>query len=89
MANILLTKRGSTPIQTVSKKWVYNFIQHHPELRSRFSRQYNYQKAQQENPKIIQKWFNTLQATIQQYSILLDDIYKFDETGFTMGLCEN
>ena len=27
MANILLVERGSTPIQTVGEKWVYNFIQ--------------------------------------------------------------
>ena len=26
MANILLVERGSTPIQTVGQKWVYNFI---------------------------------------------------------------
>jgi hypothetical protein len=74
MANILLTKRGSTPIQTVGEKWVYNFIQRHPELRSRFSRRYDYQRAQQEDPKIIQEWFNTIQATIQQYGILSDDL---------------
>lgn len=42
MANILLTTRGSTPIQTVGKNWVYNFIKRHPELKSCFSRQYNY-----------------------------------------------
>lgn len=89
MANILLAKRGSTPIQTVSEKWVYNFTQRHPELRSHLSWWYDYQRAQQEDPKIIQEWFNTLQAMIQQYGILSDDIYNFDETGFAMGLCAN
>ncbi|KAJ5568130.1 hypothetical protein N7450_001957 [Penicillium hetheringtonii] len=87
MANLLLAKRGSTPIQTVGEKWVYNFIQRHPELKSRFSRRYDYQRALQENPKIIQEWFNLVQTTIQQYGILADDIYNFDETGFAMGLC--
>lgn len=42
LVNILLAKRGSTPIQTVGKKWVYNFAQCHPELRSRLSQWYNY-----------------------------------------------
>ena len=32
MANVLLAKHSSTPIQTVGEKWVYNFTQHHPEL---------------------------------------------------------
>ncbi|CBF88708.1 hypothetical protein AN0826.2 [Aspergillus nidulans FGSC A4] len=87
MANILLAKRGSTPIQTVGQKWVYNYTQRHPELESRLSRQYDCQRAKQENPKVIQAWFNTVRATIEQYGILPDDIYNFDETGFAMGLC--
>jgi hypothetical protein len=87
MANLLLAKRGSTPIQTVGEKWVYNYTQRHPELTSRFSRRYDYRRAQQEDPKIIQAWFNTIQTIIQQYGILSDDIYNFDETGFAMGLC--
>jgi hypothetical protein len=87
MANLLLAKRGSISIQTVGEKWAYNFIQRHPELKSRFSRRYDYQRALQEDPKIIQEWFNLVQTTIQQYGILADDIYNFDETGFAMGLC--
>jgi hypothetical protein len=87
MANLLLVNRGSTPIQTVGEKWVYNYIQRRPELKSRFSRRYDYQRALQEDPKISQEWFDLVQITIQQYGILTDDIYNFDETGFAMGLC--
>jgi hypothetical protein len=65
MANILLAKRGSTPIQAVGQKWVYNYTQHHPELESRLSRQYDCQRAKQENLKVIQAWFNTVRATIE------------------------
>jgi hypothetical protein len=46
MANLLLAKRGSTPTQTVGEKWVYNFTQRHSELKARFPRRYNYQRAQ-------------------------------------------
>lgn len=87
MANVLLAKRGSIPIHTVGEKWVYNFTQRHLELKSCFSRRYDYQRAQQEDPKIIQGWFDLVQSTIQNYGILSDDIYNFDETGFAMGLC--
>lgn len=86
MANLLLAKRGSTTIQTVGEKWVYNFTQRHPELKSRFSQEYDYQRAKQEDPKVIQKWFDTIQRTITEHGILLEDIYNFDETGFAMGL---
>jgi AraC-like DNA-binding protein len=43
MASLLLAKRGSTPVQMVGEKWVYNFTHRHLELKSRFSRRYNYQ----------------------------------------------
>ena len=33
-ANLLLAARGTTPVQTVGEKWVYNFVKRHPELSS-------------------------------------------------------
>jgi predicted HTH domain antitoxin len=86
MANILLAQRGSTPTQTVGEKWVFNFINRHDEITTRFSRRYNHQRAKCEDPKIILEWFNRVQITIMQHGIALEDIYNFDETGFTMGL---
>ena len=86
MANILLAERGSTPIQTVGENWVYKFIKRQPELITRFSRRYDYRRAQCEDPKTIRQWFQTVQQTIVQYSIQPTDIYNFDETGFAMGV---
>ena len=86
MANILLSKRGSTTTQTVSEKWVYNFINRHDEIKTRFSRRYNHKRAKCEDPKIIQEWFDRIQITIMQHGIAYEDIYNFDETGFAMGL---
>ena len=34
----------------------------------------------------MRELFNLVQTTVQQYGILADDIYNFDETGFAMGL---
>ena len=82
MANILLAERGSTPILTVSVKWIYNFIQRQPELTTRFSRRYDYRRAQCEDPRMIRQWFGTIQQTIIQYASHPYDIYNFDETGF-------
>ena len=86
MANILLAKRGTTPIQTVGENWAYNFTQRRNELKTRFSRRYNYQRAKCEDPKILSEWFNRVQVTRMQYGIADEDIYNFDETGFAMGL---
>ena len=86
MADILLSKRGYTTTITVGDKWVYNFIKRHDQLKSRFSRRYNYQRAKCEDPKVIREWFNRVQITIMQHGIPYEDIYNFDETGYAMGL---
>jgi hypothetical protein len=42
MANILLAARGSYPPPTIGKNWPLTFINRRPELRTRFSRRYDY-----------------------------------------------
>lgn len=86
MANILLSKQGSTTILTVGEKWVYNFVKWCDEFKTRYSQQYNYQRAKCEDPKIIEKWFNSLQIIIMQHGVTQEDIYNFNETSFTIGL---
>ncbi|CRL26875.1 Pogo transposase / Cenp-B / PDC2, DNA-binding HTH domain [Penicillium camemberti] len=86
MANLLLEKRGTTPILSVGENWVTKFVKRHPLLSSRFSKRYNYDRAKCEDPKIIREWFDLVQKTILQFRIDPDDIYNFDETGFAMGL---
>lgn len=79
MADILLAARGSHPPPTVGSNWPDNFIRRHPELRTRLSIRYDYQRALNEDP-------STVQRTIDENGIQLEDIYNFDETGFAMGL---
>ena len=40
-----------------------------------------------EDPKIIKEWIKKIEDTIQQYRIQDDDIWNFDETSFTIGIC--
>ncbi|EED16700.1 transposon, putative [Talaromyces stipitatus ATCC 10500] len=84
MADLLLSQRGN---RHVSERWVYRFVDCHPEVKLRFSRRYNYERAKCEDIKIIQEHLNRVQEVIQEYGILSEDIYNFDETGFAMGLC--
>ena len=83
MANRLLAVREAGP---VGIQWPSNFIRRSPELKTRFNRKYDYQRALNEDPKIIQQWFERVQATITKYGIQEDDIFNFDETGFMMGV---
>ncbi|EDN03594.1 conserved hypothetical protein [Histoplasma mississippiense (nom. inval.)] len=86
MANLLLVSRGSNPSPTVGECWVRNFVNRHEELKSKFSRKYDYQRALCEDSEVIRGWFRLVQNTIAKYGILDDDIYNFDETGFQMGV---
>ena len=82
MADKLLLERGSKP---VGKNWVDNFVKRTPELRTRWSRPYDHQRAACEDPAVIQRWFDLVKATKEKWGILDNDIYNFDETGFIMG----
>lgn len=49
MGNQLLHEGGKLP---VGKNWASNFVQHQPELRTRYARKRNHQRAQCEDPAI-------------------------------------
>ena len=83
MANRLLRERDAPP---VGVRWAHNFIKRQPELRTRFTRKYDYQRAKCEDPKIIREWFALVYNVKVKYGIFDDDLYNFDETGFMMGI---
>ena len=83
MANQLLAARGGGK---VGINWPSNFIKRTPELKTRFNRKYDYQRAKNEDPKAIQEWFGRVRNIIAKYGIHEDDIFNFDETGFMMGV---
>lgn len=83
MANQLWRTRDASP---VGKLWATNFIKRQPELRTRFARRYDYQRAKYEDPEVISAWFRLVWNVKAKYSILDEDIYNFDETGFMMGI---
>ena len=87
MAQILLSERTKDSLQTLGLNWASKFVKRHPALRTRYNRRISYQRAKQEDPKIIKQWFETVHATIQEHGIHEDDIWNLDETGFAMGLC--
>jgi hypothetical protein len=89
MAELLLTERvqGALAIPPkIGQRWVYRFIKRYPELKSRYNRNYDYQRAKCGDPEIIRAWFLLVQNTIAKYGIADEDIYNFDETGFQMGV---
>jgi hypothetical protein len=82
IANRLLADRDAS---LVGKRWAHNFVKRQSELKTRFSRKYEYQRAKCEDPTVMRKWFALVPNVIGKYGIRSDDIRNFDETGFMMG----
>jgi hypothetical protein len=66
MADRLLRERGGNP---TGKNWVDNFIKRTPELRTRWSRPYDRQRAACEDPAVIRPWFSLVQSMKAKYGI--------------------
>ncbi|KAJ6258110.1 hypothetical protein Dda_7025 [Drechslerella dactyloides] len=86
MANQLLSTRSNDSTRRVGKRWASNFVKRRPELQTRLSRRYDYQRAKCEDPALISKWFQLIEAVKAKYGIADNDVYNFDETGFAMGI---
>jgi hypothetical protein len=88
MAELLLRERVqnvSINETTIGQNWVYCFVTRYPEIKSRYSRKYDYKRAKCEDPEVIRAWFRLVQNTVAKYEILDEYIYNFDETGFQIG----
>ncbi|KAL2887457.1 hypothetical protein HOO65_050578 [Ceratocystis lukuohia] len=86
MADQLLANRDAP---SVGKRWASKFIKRHPDLKTRFFRKYDYQRAKCEDPTIIRDWFQLVVNTMAKYGIQPDHIYNFAETGFLMDMIAN
>lgn len=86
LAQLLFSAHFPSKPTFIGENWVNHYIQHHKELKSKYTQKYDYQRAKCEDPKLIQNWFTRVEETIQKYGILSEDIYNMDETGFQMGV---
>ena len=89
MAELLLAECGqrvSAIPPKLRQKLVYRFIKRHPQLKTRYNRKYDYQRAKCEDPEVVRDWVLLVQNTIVKYRIVDKDIYNFDKTGFQMGV---
>ena len=83
MANRLLRERAAPE---VGINWPSRFIQRKPELKTRVTRKYDYQRAKCEDPRVIGPYFDGLEKKKEEYGIQDEDTYNFDESGFQMGV---
>lgn len=83
MANLILTSRGG---RRVGQLWAHRFVKRQQELKTRFNRVYDFQRALCEDPELIGAWFQLVKNMRAKYGIQDCDFYNFDETGFMMGI---
>jgi hypothetical protein len=57
MAETLLCEHTQNATATLGVNWPYTFTKYRPELYTRYNQKITYQRARQENPKVIKKWF--------------------------------
>ena len=69
----------------IGPHWTFNFVKRQSKLRTYWNRPYDYQKAQYEDPEIIEVWFQLFQNVVAKYNIIKSDIWNFDETGFLIS----
>jgi hypothetical protein len=88
MAQSLLDRRCSNTSKSkpVGKNWIYRFHNNHPGIKACLSRSRDAQQARNEDPHIIKPWFERVLEVQQKYSIVDEDTYNFDKTGFAIGL---
>jgi hypothetical protein len=72
MADLLLSERGESP---VGINWTTTFIKRRTEIKAKFSRKYNYERAKCEDPKIIRGLFSLVRNIVAKYGILEQVIY--------------
>ena len=80
--HILKTRRK----RRVGKRWVYRFVSRRQELKTRYSRAYDFQRALCEDPNVVGAWFRLVQNMRAKYGVQDCDFYNFDETGFMIGV---
>jgi hypothetical protein len=83
IADKLLAVRGGTP---VGQNWAERLVKRTEELKMAFNRAKDRQRILQEDPAVINSWFELVRDTITKYGVHIDDIHNFDETGFQMGV---
>lgn len=83
MADRILAARHGTRVGT---NWTTKFIRRQPQLKTRYNRRVDYQRAYCEDPIAYKAWFTLFKDTLVKYGIAEADIYNFDETGFAIGV---
>ena len=87
MAEDLLKAKGDTDLLGIH--WLQKFLGRYPEPKSKYVPLLDKERAEAQDPKVINEWFCLFQKLKEQHKICDGDIYSIDEKGFAQGvLCK-
>jgi hypothetical protein len=69
MANILLRERLKNPTAEVGINWTSRFSKRRPEVRTRYNRRITYQRAKQEDPRVITQQSRVIHTSRSQKNV--------------------
>ncbi|KAF2178894.1 hypothetical protein K469DRAFT_802419 [Zopfia rhizophila CBS 207.26] len=70
----------------VGMNWPHTFVKRTPGIQTKYNQKLDYQRYKQEEPAIIQGWFDLVCNVKAKYGIQDEDTYNFDESGFQIGI---
>ena len=65
--------------------WVRRFLLRHPQLKSVVGHRIDTVWIKDASKEVLERWFNAFEQTVKQYQIIKENIYNFDESGFSIG----
>lgn len=83
-SRLLQMKTGDSDIR-VGKRWTERFLKRNGQLETAYSRALDNNRAKATHLGTIGRWFVLLTSVIDEYGILIEHIYNFDEKGVLMG----
>ena len=86
MASALLQAKGDT--KALGIHWTDQFLNRHPNLKSKFVTGLEKDRVAAEDPVIAQHWFELVKQQITDNAVELEDIFNMDEKGIMMGASE-
>ena len=83
MATDLIRKRGDT--KPLGHYWYHRFLDRHPDLRTKWSRNRDQVRSDAEDRASVQRWFQLFQSVVTEKGIDMEDIHNMNEKGFMKG----
>jgi Tc5 transposase DNA-binding domain len=75
---------GISPV--VGERWSHRFFQRYSELRKMKQKPIELDRKIAHDPELIADWFKRFKALQDEFGVIKEDIWNYDETGFRIGV---